>query len=51
LSLHELLYCCCPVLGTNKTQGQDDVSGIIFIRYAPNRKIGKPNNLKSWDKN
>ena len=21
------------------------VSGITFIRYAPNRKIGKPNNL------
>jgi hypothetical protein len=24
------------------------VSGIIFIRYAQNRKIGKPNNLKLY---
>jgi hypothetical protein len=25
------------------------VSGITFIRYAQNRKIGKPNNLKFWE--
>ena len=24
------------------------VSGITFIRYAQNRKVGKPNNLKSF---
>jgi hypothetical protein len=24
----------------------DAVSGITFIRYAQNRKVGKPNNLK-----
>jgi hypothetical protein len=27
------------------------ISGITFIRYAHNQKIGKPNNLKSfWSK-
>jgi hypothetical protein len=25
------------------------VSGITFIRYAQNRQIGKPNNLKVWE--
>jgi hypothetical protein len=29
-----------------KGQTTQRVSGITFIRYAPNRKIGKPNNLK-----
>ena len=24
------------------------ISGITFIRYSQNRKIGKPNNLKFW---
>jgi len=26
------------------------LSGITFSRYAKNRKIGKPNNLKFWEK-
>jgi hypothetical protein len=25
------------------------ISGITFIRYDQNRKIGKPNNLKIWE--
>jgi hypothetical protein len=25
------------------------ISGITFIRYDQNRKIGKPNNLKFWE--
>jgi hypothetical protein len=26
-----------------------DVTGITFIRYTQNRKIGKPNNLEFWE--
>ena len=38
-------WCCSNEIDVNLRR----ISVITFIRYAQNRKIGKPNNLKYWN--
>ena len=44
-----LLWRCGNKNVDIKFNAHDAFSGITFIRYTHIRKVGKPNNLKSWE--
>ena len=48
-NLVALLWRCGNANVDIKFNAHDAFSGITFIRYTHSRKVGKPNNLKSWE--
>ena len=48
-NLVALLWRCGNKNVDIKLNAHDVFSGITFIRYTPSRKVGRPNDLKSWE--